>query len=85
MMHVFCVRYGYCGSVVNGEPRHIRDYIPETGLVTAEDFVWWLIEAEGLDPAPNTPENRRRNAEFKEIFIQHMGSDEVDASLLRYA
>ena len=84
MMHEFCVGLGWCGSVKYGKPLHVTDFIPETGLVSADDFARWLIMADGLDPDQLSPsEIRRWIPELKSVFVKHMGADVVDASKLR--
>ena len=79
-MEEVCVGMGYCGSVVDGEPRHLDMYIPESGPVTADDFVNWLFLAEGLDPIGSAHADNIRKA-----FIEHMGGEVVDARELKWA
>ncbi|HEV2235263.1 MAG TPA: hypothetical protein VGR57_01260 [Ktedonobacterales bacterium] len=82
MMHKFCVGLGYCGSVNDGKPQHVTDFIPETGPVSAEQFARWLLAAEsGYDAEVFDPSDVRIR-QFSAIFIKHMGADVVDASLL---
>jgi len=78
MMHDYCVKKGWCGSVINGEPSHVTDFIPGDGLVTADQFVTWLLKAEGFDP-----NDSRVRKNLIRVFFKHMGSYKVDASLLR--
>lgn len=51
MMYDFCVNFGYCGSAINGKATHVTDFIPEEGLVSADQFVTWLIKADQCDPS----------------------------------
>jgi hypothetical protein len=85
MMHEFCVGLGWCGGCVkDGKPLHVTDFIPETGLVSADEFARWIIMAEGLDPDQlNASEIRRWIPQLKAVFVKHMGADVVDASNLR--
>ena len=80
-MHEYCVTQGWCGGIVDGEPKHVTDFIPAHGMVTADEFVGWLLAAEGID------ENVSRYSAWKRklvpIFIKHMGSYIVDVSKLR--
>ncbi|WP_441241756.1 hypothetical protein [Tardiphaga sp. 768_D3_N2_1] len=80
MMHEFCAKLGWCGHIENGKPLHVSDFIPETGHVTAEDFVQWLIIAEGL-----TPEQLSASevSLLKAVFVRHLGTSAVDAHRLR--
>ena len=84
MMHEFCVGFGYCGCVKDGEPLHVSDFIPETGPVSADQFARWLIAADGFDSDGfSTSEFRRLIRQLTEVFVKHMGTDVVDASNLR--
>lgn len=74
MMHDYCANRGWCGSGSS----HVNDYIPAKGLVTADQFVTWLMEVEGVDPSDISIKE-----ELISIFIKHMGSCKVDASLLK--
>jgi len=78
MMHDYCVNKGWCGSIVEGSPSHVRDFIPAEGLVSADQFVTWLMKAEGVDPS-----KIGIRKELIQVFIKHMGSYKVEASLLR--
>ncbi len=80
MMYEYCVGLGYCGSVIDGKPLHVTDFIPEAGPVSAKQFVRWLVTAEfGVDPGEYDYSEFRLAA----VFIKHMGADVVDASRLR--
>jgi hypothetical protein len=83
MMHEFCVGLGWCDCVKDGKPSHVTDFIPETGLVSADEFATWIIMADGLDPDERGPEIRRWMPQLKAVFIKHMGGDVIDASNLR--
>ena len=39
MLHEYCVILGFCGSVRDCKPLHVTDFIPETGQVSADEFV----------------------------------------------
>lgn len=82
LMHAVCVGYGFCGSIQDDKPVHVTDYLPECGQVSADQFVEWLFLAEGLrqDLAPL----RHRRA-LRGLFVEHMGAEAVDASLLQWA
>jgi len=45
LMYEVCVGRGWCGGIVNGQPSHVDDFIPESGPVTADQFVDWLFMA----------------------------------------
>lgn len=83
MMHELCVDMGWCGTVKDGKPLHITNFIPETGRVSADEFARWLIMADGLDPDERSAEIKRWITELKAVFVRHMGADVVDASKLR--
>ena len=70
---------GYCGSVVDSEPRHVDMYIPDSGPVSADQFVEWVFLAEGLDAFGSSHADGMRK-----VFIKHMGSEVVDAQMLKW-
>ena len=79
MMHEFCAGLGWCGFVKDGNPLHVTDFIPDTGAVSADEFVSWIIMAEGLTPALLSASEARQ---LKAVFVKHMGFEIVDASKL---
>jgi hypothetical protein len=86
LIYDICARMGWCGSVVDGKPRHVDHYIPGNGEVSADQFVEWVFLAEGYHPHENGEErtNRHRIA-LRETFIRHMGSEMIDAQRLKRA
>ncbi len=50
-MHDICVKQGWCGSMIDGKSTHVSDFITQTGLVPADEFVTWLIKVENCDPS----------------------------------
>ena len=45
MMQEYCVGLGYCGSET-----HVTDLIPKEGIVSVDQFVCLLLQAEGFEP-----------------------------------
>ncbi|MFT3722904.1 MAG: hypothetical protein QM773_04885 [Hyphomonadaceae bacterium] len=78
-LNEICVRLGFCGSSRDGKRLHVSSFIPETGVVSADQFAEWVVLAERMDPLTN-----RYLAEFKRVFINHMRAAEVDAEMLRF-
>ncbi|CAM5504072.1 hypothetical protein MAUB1S_08425 [Mycolicibacterium aubagnense] len=63
---------------------NVTDLIPKTGTVTADQFVDMLLIAEYENEQHRiSPMSLRHRDIFKAWFIEHMGSDAVDASRLR--
>jgi hypothetical protein len=83
MMYEFCVRLGWCGCVRDGKPLHVTDFIPESGSVSANELVRWLILADGADPDRVNSEFRHWIPQLKAVFVEHMGAEVVDATNLR--
>ena len=79
MLHEFCVKLGWCGSLKDGKQLQVSDFIPETGSVSADEFVRWLIVAEGLPPETDAS----RLKQLKAVFVKHMGADVISAEALR--
>ena len=84
LRHEVCVGQGWCGGTVDGKPAHVDDFIPESGQVTAEQFVDWLFRAEGMDPVVDLELWQKHKDGLKTAFVRHMGADVVDASMLRW-
>ena len=79
MMHDVCVGMGFCGGVVDGEPRHVVDYIPASGVVTADQFASWVLEAEGMSSKKGDP----FWSDLRAVFVKHMGSEAIGAEALK--
>ncbi|WP_411287552.1 hypothetical protein [Phenylobacterium sp.] len=50
LLEEVCVRLGFCGSVVDGQPLHVDQFLPQSGVLTNEEFADALFKAEGWDP-----------------------------------
>lgn len=85
LMDEVCVGRGWCGGIVDGQPSHVDDFIPESGPVTADQFVEWLFMADDMDPKEDPSKWQKHEQGLREAFIRHMGHDIVDASLLKWA
>jgi hypothetical protein len=85
LMYDVCVGLGWCGGIVDGQPSHVDDLIPEAGPVSAEQFVEWLFQAEGLDPSSEPAKWKKHKDSLREAFVRHMGADVVEASALKWA
>lgn len=72
-----CVRFGFCGSVVDDQPRQVDQFLPHSGRLTDEDFADALFKAEGWDP--DGPEARSFRSSVREAFVRHMGATQIDA------
>ncbi|WP_448115465.1 hypothetical protein [Mesorhizobium amorphae] len=84
LMHAVCVGHGYCGGMHGDRFVNVTDLIPKTGTVTADQFVDMLLIAEYENEQHRiSPMSLRHRDIFKAWFIEHMGSDAVDASRLR--
>lgn len=71
-----CVRLGFCGSVVDGQLLHVDHFLPETGVLTNEEFADALFKAEGWDP--NGSEAKNFRSSVREAFVRHMGGAEIE-------
>jgi hypothetical protein len=85
MMYEFCVRLGWCGATVkDGKLVLITDFIADTGSVTADQFVEWLMLADGVDlNKVGSSQLKRWRRELNAVFVKHMGAEVVDAAQLR--
>lgn len=78
LLHEVCVRLGYCGCIKDGKPLHVDDFIPETGLVSADQYAEWVVLADNL-----TPSTSPHLKDIRAAFVRHMGAESIDAKLLR--
>lgn len=72
-----CVRLGFCGSVVDGQSLHVDQFLPDSGVLTNDEFADALFKAEGWDPDGSEAGTFRPSV--REAFVRHMGASEVDA------
>jgi hypothetical protein len=84
LMHEVCVERGWCGSVVNHQTLHVTDFFPESGEVTADQFVGWVFQADGVDPNKDRAKWERHIEGLRDAFIRHMGAPSVDARRLTW-
>ena len=82
MMHDYGKK-GWLGWTVDGKRFHVTDFIPDKGLVNANQFVSWLIEAEGFESGDPRINDIKLRKTLVEVFIKHMGTNEIDASFLK--
>lgn len=85
LMHEVCVERGWCGSVVGGEPSHVTDFLPAVGEVTADQFVEWLFDAEGVDLSDDPTKWQTHYDGLRAAFVRHMGSDRAEVERLRWS
>ena len=71
---------GYCGS-----NSHVTDLIPRKGIVSADEFICLLLQAEGLEPYEFKMRHNKTYKELSNIFVKHMSSSKVAAELLNYS
>ena len=74
-----CIRLGFCGSVVGGQPKRVDQSLSQPGILTDEDFADAVFKAEGLDP--DSLQARRFRPSVRDAFVRHMGGSQIDASL----
>jgi hypothetical protein len=83
-MHEVCAGKGWCGGVIDGRQCHVTDFLPESGEVTADQFVAWVFAAEGVDPLKDWIKWRTHFDGLREAFVRHMGGASVRVDKLRY-
>ena len=77
LLEEVCVRLGFCGSVVDGQLLHVDQFLPQSGVLTNEEFADALFKAEGWDPDGSEAQTFRSSV--REAFVRHMGGSEIDA------
>jgi hypothetical protein len=83
-MEEVCVKLGFCGSVKDDKPLHVRMFIPDEGTVTADQFVEWVFLADDMDPNADLKRWQPCKDRIRAAFIACMGGESVDAHLLRW-
>jgi hypothetical protein len=81
LLNDLCVRLGFCGSISDDEPLDVSMLLPDRGPVSADEFVDAVLRAEGFDATQAATSEHRRA--IRETFVRHLGSSQVDATLLR--
>lgn len=76
LLEEVCVRLGFCGSIVDGRPLHVDEFLPQGGVVTSDEFADALFKAEGWDP--DGSEARTFRSSVREAFIRNMGGSEIE-------
>ncbi len=70
--------------MVDDRPMHVTDFLPDRGMVTVDQFVGWLFEADGVDPSEDLPKWQKHIDGLRDAFIRHMGSSSVDVERLAW-
>jgi hypothetical protein len=85
LMDEVCVGLGFCGCIKRGRPLHVGRFIPSSGPVRADQFAEWVFLADDMNPNSKPERWEKIRAKIEAAFVRHMGSDVVDAGLLRYS
>ena len=85
LMHRICVGLGFCGSVKDGKPIHVSDFIPDAGIVAADQFVEWVFLAENMNPTSECDRMQGLKGAIRAAFVEHMGGELVEAKQLRWS
>jgi hypothetical protein len=67
-----------------GNLSDVRRFFPETGTVTADQFVDWVLLASRPDARGPAPIWQRGRIAIREAFVRCMGGEAVDARALRW-
>jgi len=85
LMREVCVERGWCGSIVDDRPMHVTDFLPASGTVTADQFVGWLFDADGVDPNEDLAKWQKHMHALRDAFVRHMGGTSVDVARLAWS
>jgi len=77
-----CLKGGWCGGLVEGEPTHVLDLLPASGDVTAEEFATLTMRADGWPSSEPLEEKHLRWLQDK--FVEHLGGPSADVALLHH-
>lgn len=77
-----CVKGGWCGGIIDGNPTTVDDLLPRTGKINARQFAELAMRADGWPEGEQLDDNHLRWLQAK--FVEHLGAESVDAEdLLR--
>jgi hypothetical protein len=76
-----CVVGGWCGGIVENEPTHVEDLLPDAGEVTSRRFAELAVHADGWPADAAMPEKHLLWLEAK--FVEIMGAQVVEAAALQ--
>lgn len=85
LMDEICVGLGFCGCIKNGKPLRVAHFIPSKGPVTADQFAEWVFLADDMNPNSEPKRWENLKDKIKRAFVRHMGSETVDAKLLKWS
>lgn len=85
LMDEVCVGRGWCGGIVNDQPMHVTDLLPQCGEVTADQFAGWVFQADNVDFDEEPTKWQPHFDGLRDAFVRHMGADKVDVSLLTFS
>lgn len=85
LMREVCVQRGWCGGIVDGQTKHVTDFLPEDGAVSADQFAAWLFKADGVDPDEDRTKWQPHFDGLRDAFVRHMGANEVDVDRLKWS
>ena len=75
LLHELCVKHGHCGSRV-----HVTELLPTEGAISSQLFASLVLEAEEIDRTWSPLDYDQQHQLIRELFRQHMRSDQVQAS-----
>lgn len=81
LLREVCVGLGFCGSVIDDRPLHVDQFLPASGLVSADDFATAVFKAEGWDP--HGAEAQRHRPKICEVFVRHLGRRAAEIHRMR--
>ena len=59
--------------------------IADNGVVTADQFVEWVLISDNMNPNTNHSTWKKHKEKIKSKFVESMGADMVDATKLKYS
>lgn len=85
LMHVVCAEWCLGSAMTrNGARLDVTRFIPETGPVSADQFVEWVFLASNEEQRDPKPMWQRARVAIRAAFVRHMGGETVDATALRW-
>lgn len=76
-----CASYGLCGHAREGRLVCVDDFLPASGMITADEFALAAIRGDGWQGDEDEDFIREWKKSVRALFIEYMGAESVDVAV----
>lgn len=80
-----CAFYGLCGHAHEGRLVCVDDYLPASGMISADEFALAAIRGDGWQGNEDEDFIRNWKRYVRALFIDYMGAEAVDVAVFHEA